>query len=391
MRILVHDFGGYAFPLQLSQSLSQRKHEICHAYCASLTTTPPGIAQGDFPFEIRALRTARPFDKYNLIKRWHQEHEYGHLIRDVCCSFAPDLVLSANAPLPTQQQLLRLCKKRRYSFVFWLQDLLGLAAYRILQSKQWVLGATVGRYFQMLERALLKGSDAIVSITHDFVPLLERMGVPSSHIHVIENWGVLPEASDIPTDWAASHGLQGRPLFLYTGTLSLKHNPELLLDLARATQKEAFVVVLSQGIGANWLRSQKAAHNLSNLIILPYQRAEDLPAIYASADVLVALLTRDAGTFSVPSKVLTYLCTAKPILAAMPPDNLAARIIQSEGAGFVTRPGDSQAFVTRARHLLEDEELRLTMSAAAQAYSTRQFNIEVITDRFEAVFERVLP
>lgn len=390
MRILIHDFGGYAFPLQLSRQLVERGHEVCHAYCASLTTTPPGVAPSDNDFALKGLHTAKPFDKYNFVRRWQQEHEYGRLIREVCAEFEPDIVLSGNAPLPAQQMLIKLRRQRGFRFVFWLQDLLGLAALRILKSKQWILGVTVGRYFEVLERQLLQKSDAIVSICDDFVPLLTEMGVGKDRIQVIENWGVLPTASGNDWDWGVTHVQPGHCRFLYTGTLSLKHNPILLLRLAQATVGRADVVVISQGIGSEWLREKKALFDLDNLIVLPYQDAADLPAIYASADILMALLTRDAGVFSVPSKVLTYLCAAKPVLAAMPPENLAARILRTSGAGKVTPPGDADAFVDEALTLMEDSSLLSSMGEAAKAYAERQFDIDRITDRFEDVFRRVL-
>ena len=114
MRILIHDFGGYAFPLQLSRQLVERGHEVCHAYCASLTTTPPGVAPSDSDFALKGLHTAKPFDKYNFVRRWQQEHEYGRLIREVCAEFEPDIVLSGNAPLPAQQMLIKLRRQRGF-------------------------------------------------------------------------------------------------------------------------------------------------------------------------------------------------------------------------------------------------------------------------------------
>ena len=390
MRILIHDFGGYAFPLQLSRQLARRGHDVAHTYCASLTTTPPGVAHDSESYVLKPLHTKRSFDKYNLIRRWHQEHEYGRLIRKTCRTFAPDVVLSGNAPLPAQHQLLKYCRRQNTSFVFWLQDLLGVAAVRILKSKHWILGATVGRYMESLERQMLRNSTAVVSICRDFVPMLKAMGVGKEQIHVIENWGLVPETTRNDGDWVVSHGLDDRFVFLYTGTLSLKHNPDLLLQLACATRSTAHVVVISQGMGADWLNVQKAELDLANLTILPYQDSGDLPSIYGAADVLMALLTRDAGVFSVPSKVLTYLCTARPVLAAMPSDNLASRILLRTGAGRVTPAGDAEAFVEQALQLMQDASARASMGAAARAYAEEHFDIEQITDRFESVFTEVV-
>ena len=127
-------------------------------------------------------------------------------------------------------------------------------------------------------------------------------------------------------------------MFLYSGTLGLKHRPELLYELAAQHAGDADVVVISEGMGEARLRELLAARPLPNLRVLPFQPFEQFPDLLGSADALVALLEPSAGTFSVPSKVLSYLCAGRPILAAIPPENLAARTIERSGSGLVVPP-----------------------------------------------------
>lgn len=61
-------------------------------------------------------------------------------------------------------------------------------------------------------------------------------------------------------------------------------------------------------------------------MILPFQPFEDLPAVLASADLLLAILTEDAARFCVPSKVWTGFCAARPNLLVVPEFNQAAKI-----------------------------------------------------------------
>ena len=191
MRILVHDYGGYAFAVQLTRALAQRGHRVCYAYCASLQTTPRGVLRhhaDDAPgLEIKGLELAEPLEKYAFVKRWKQEREHGRLIVREVERFGPDVVLSANAPLDAQRRLLRTCRARGVRFVFWLQDLIGIATHRILRKKIPVLGEIVGRYYRGLERTLLRQSDAVVAITEDFRPILRTYAVDEARMHVIEN------------------------------------------------------------------------------------------------------------------------------------------------------------------------------------------------------------
>ena len=53
----------------------------------------------------------------------------------------------------------------------------------------------------------------------------------------------------------------------------------------------------------------------------------------ASATVLIGILEEDAGVFSVPSKVLSYLCAGRPIVLCAPAENLASRTLLEAEAG----------------------------------------------------------
>jgi glycosyltransferase involved in cell wall biosynthesis len=198
----------------------------------------------------------------------------------------------------------------------------------------------------------------------------------------------MPELSH-DNAWAREHGLGGREVLLYSGTLGFKHDPSLLLELARwAGKRDALVVVVSEGPGADWL----AAHggNERGLRLLPYQPHDRLPAVLASADVLVAVLEPEAGVFSAPSKILTYLCAARPLLASLPGDNLAARVVERSGGGIVVPPGDVGALLGAAEELLENPERRQELSRRARAFAETAFDIDALVVRFEEVLERAL-
>ena len=92
-----------------------------------------------------------------------------------------------------------------------------------------------------------------------------------------------------------------------------------------------------------------------------------------------------SGVFAVPSKVLTYLCAGRPIVLACPEENLAARIIDSSGAGVVVRPDDPEEFAREASSLLQDEGRRRRFAERGVAYAREHFDIERIGESFEAL------
>ena len=239
-----------------------------------------------------------------------------------------------------------------------------------------------------MERSLLRKSDAVIAITEDFQPLLDEYGVASGKIHVIPNWAPLHSLPMRPKSnaWSNIANLADSFCFLYAGTLGMKHNPDLLLQLALSMQHQQHVriVIISQGQGAQWLKEKKVEYNLSNLDIKPYQPVEDLHDVLAAGDVLIALLEKDAGLYSVPSKVTTYLCAGRPLLLGVPAQNKAARIV-AEQRGFVVNPENTDQFVEAAHKLFRNTDLRAMLGANARRYAETHFDIRSIGDKFESI------
>jgi len=339
-------------------------------------------------FEVIAL--GGEFAKYDIVRRLSHELRSGRDLASHLAAFRPDVVLSSNAPLVVQALVQRWCSRSGVGFIFWQQDVISAAARRVLGSRSRPLGVVAEQAVASLERRLLRRSDGIVIIAGDFLPILTRWGVNEERVTVIENWAPIDELPALPRDnaWAREQGLEGKAVYLYSGTLGFKHDPSLMLELARwAGGQDALVLVVSEGPGADWLGEHALPDDA--LRLLPYQPYERLPEVLASADVLVAVLEPDAGEFSVPSKVLTYLCAGRPLLGALPADNLAARVIERSGGGIVVPPRDRRALVAAAEELLADSGRRGELGQAARSYAETTFDLAEITDRFEEVLERV--
>lgn len=396
MRILVNDYAGHPFPLQLSRELGARGHTVLHTYCESVQA-PRGSFEkkSEGTIEVRPIRLLKDFDKYSTVTRWLQERELGKKLSEHVIRYAPDVVVSGNTPLGAQSLLLRECRQQGIGFVFWLQDVLGVGYRKALRKKIPVLGDFVGQAFERYEQWLLARSDRVVAITDDFISYMPEVVRQRDAACVIENWAPLDELPLEPkrNDWSMAQGLASTRNFIYSGTLGLKHNPSLLYALAKATatQKDVRVVVISEGIGADWLAERKREECLSNLILLPFQPFSVMHKVLAAGEVLVALLEKDAGAFAVPSKVLTYLCAKRSLLLAVPAENLAARIVQMSGAGWAVEPNDREGFVTAGLKLLDDARGRERMAAKGRAYAEHTFDIHRITDRFEAIIDMSCP
>lgn len=391
-RVVVHDYVGHPFQVQLSRELARRGMDVLHLHCGSFRTGKGAVDDADDPrLRIEGIALSREFAKYSPWTRLRQEREYGLKASARIREFRPDVVLSANTPLFAQKRLQSETRRLGSRFVFWQQDLLGIGVRRVLERRYGRLGAAIGNRFIALERSLLMASDAVTVISDGFLPALEQLGIPTDKIYVIENWAPIDELPLRPraNEWAGEHDLVGKRVILYSGTLGLKHDPEVIVQLARHFSKheDVEVVVVSEGRGADWLRRRRDEESLVNLRLLPFQPYAVLPDVLASGDVLLTLLEADAGAFSVPSKVLSYLCAGRALLAAVPSDNLAAEIVRRSGAGFLVEPGDKGDLVACAARLLADGGLRELLGRRARRYAEENFDVATIGDRFEPILD----
>ena len=391
-KILLHDRTGVPFTVQLGRELAARGHDVLYSYAAFFQSPKGSVHRKSTDpshFQIESMQLSKPFQKYSFIKRRFQEIEYAHDLVAQIKKYNPDTVILAGSHPDALSVVYRECRDLNAKFVFWVQDIYGIAIKRILNKKIPGLGNLIGNYYIWQEKQLLKKSDEVILITEDFIPLMNKWGIDNAKCHIIRNWTPIEElpirAKD--NEWANANQLNDKFVFLYAGTLGLKHNPDLLLRLAKhfSNNDQVRVVVISEGLGADWLKRKKVAHSLENLVLHDFQPFEQMPNVLGTADVLVAILEPDAGIYSAPSKVLTYLCAERALLLAIPPENLSAKLISQNRAGIVVSPDNTDAFVEAANHLVSDSSFRELCAINGRQFAEESFDIKNIGDRFEKI------
>jgi glycosyltransferase involved in cell wall biosynthesis len=392
MRIAIHDYAGHPFQFELSRELAKRGHDVCHFFFDA-DIGPKGATQigPDDPtsFSIRPVTIDSRYSKSNFIQRLLGDIRYGAAISKMVLEFRPDVIISGNSPLEVQRQLLRAARRGGVPFVFWMQDFYSLAISSLLSDKWSGLGMVVARYYRRMERYLLCQSDQIILIGETFVPTLATFGDLIHKTSIIPNWGAI---NTIPvcekeSAWAQDHALANRFVFLYSGTMALKHDPELIWRLAIAFHDDpnVAIVIAATGISVDLLKERQHTNPQPNLVFLPLQSADHFPALLGAANVLIALLVSDAGEFSVPSKILSYLCADRPILLSAPNHNPAAVTVAKAGAGLIVDADNPDAFVAAARTLRQNETMRRALGAAGRRYAEETFDIKAVADKFCAV------
>jgi colanic acid biosynthesis glycosyl transferase WcaI len=392
LHIFVHDYAGHPFQAQLSRELARRGHRVTHAWFAE-DQGPKGRLSKSLDdadgLEFLPMGRGLSYSKTNFLKRRAGDIAYGKACAKWIAENRPDVVISGNTPTEAQEWIVAACRKHGLQFIYWCQDFYSLAASKILSKRLPIIGDAIGAYYRILERRQMHRAEWIIHITDGFMAQTDLWGIPRDKVTVIPNWGALDEipVMDRETDWAQRNHLRRPARVIYSGTLALKHNPELLKAIAISEPERADVVLVGSGTGADKLAEDTTSP--TNLNVIPVQDIADFTEVLASADVLVAVIEAEAGAYSVPSKVWSYLCAGRPIVLAAPSENLASKIVTNTGAGIVVDPNDTQAFINAIRHFLDDGVAAASAGRAGRKYAENTFHVPHIADQFESVIMNV--
>ncbi|MFL6062332.1 MAG: glycosyltransferase family 4 protein [Marmoricola sp.] len=394
MRLLVHDFAGHPFQVELSRELARRGHQVTHSYSPAWVSgkgrleSEPGEA-----LVIEPVGPSEPIEKDRFGKRVVLEVRMGFELLAQVRRTKADVAMLSNAQIPTLVIFALGMMVLRKPWVLWHQDVYAVAVRSFAGEKLGRAFGLVAGVFTVLERWVSRRAAAVVVIADSFLEVHREWGT-GAKTSVIPNWAPLDEI--VPTErrnaWSHEQGLDDVQTLLYSGTLGLKHNPALLVALARAVTdagRPVRLVVVNEGPAEPVLRSEAERLGVP-LTLLPFQPYERLSEVLGSGDVLMVLLEQSAGAFSVPSKTLSYLCAGRPIVGMMPAENLASQLV-SGVEGCVVPPLDSSVPAAAAwiASVLSDAEEQARLGKSSRALAEREFALEGCADRFEEILVRV--
>ena len=384
IKIIIHDYAGHPFQLELSKQLSN-KFNVYHFYYQN-DYGPKANFKNDNKdrLNIKGIGKTISYNKNKFIDRFFKDLEYGKEVSRYISEIKPDVVISGNCPTLAQEYIIKSCQKNNSKCIIWVQDFYSHAVKLLLKKKLSFFSFPISFLFEYLEKKQLQKANKLIIISNDWEQKLLSWNINNEKIKYIPNWGDIKNIEYLekkPNSFLNENFLdKDKFRIIYTGTLALKHNPQIITDIA-AKNKNIEVVVI--GAGTGFQKLDKMKYIPSNIKLLPLQPFEKMNHILNSADALLAILNEEASKFSVPSKILNYLCAGKPIILSAPKDNLSTKIINESKSGKSFEPNDLDGINNFLKILLSDKDLKKKYSLNAREYAVRNFNIKKISAQFE--------
>ena len=295
----------------------------------------------------------------------------------------PDVIFVYHPPLTIGMSAWILSRLWRIQFVYQIQDMWPetLSATGMIKSRH--LLSMTGRFAQWVYAK----AHSILAISPGFRKNLIDKGIPAEKVRVISNWmeDDVSERTDPDTKLAQRLGLAGRFNIMFAGNIGEAQGLETVLEAAKllVSFHEIQFVFIGDGIALPRLEKTAVTQLISNVCFLGRFPHDAMPGLYALADVLLVHL-RDDPLFriTIPHKILSYMGSGKPILAALTGDG--ADLITAAGAGISCPPGKPEALAVAVRDFLRmSADERKAMGERGLQTVRTLFNREALIDKIE--------
>ena len=217
---------------------------------------------------------------------------------------------------------------------------------------------------ERVEKAMYRRCAKLVTVGAGYRERLIEKGVPAEKIAIVMNGTDLavygPREKD--TELLRRHGLDGKFVVSYIGTVGMACGLEVVLDAAEILdhkehmEKEVVFVIVGDGAHREQLEAEAKKRGLLNVVFTGRQPKDTMPAWVASSDAnLVHLRKTDLFTTVMPSKIFESAGCRRPIIMGV--DGFAKKLVMDAGAGLDMKPESAQSLVECVERLVADPAL----------------------------------
>lgn len=201
------------------------------------------------------------------------------------------------------------------------------------------------RFFEALNRFLLRRSDATVVLGRCMRDRVLAKHIPADRIHFIPVWSDLQPQPD-----SASRGSELRALYspdnaftvMYSGNLGLGHDAQTMCRAMLRLRHRTDIRFIFVGGGKRRREVERfiEEQQLAGAMWYDYQPREKLADSLAAADLHLISLKEGVEGIMVPSKLFGIMAVARPSIFIGHPSSEIARVIAESESGLTIREGD---------------------------------------------------
>jgi colanic acid biosynthesis glycosyl transferase WcaI len=385
----------------LARGLAKRNHDV------SVITSYPSRPEGKlFPgFRRHLLKHDERRDNIDVVRcfstvsprsstfsRFAENLSFG-----LCAGLAmasaprPDVIYANTWPIFAAGIVSWLAKLRKIPVVLSIQD---VYPESLISLKKLSPRTRVARLLRWLDATIARFASAIVVISErsEEIYWLDR-GIAREKIHRIANWR---PSEDQPT---AERAQQQRRLWgmatdvfliVFAGNIAAACGIESVITVVSGLDASLLVQLVIAGSGSALESCRSIADQCEGKGITftgPFATRETL-SILNAAEILILPTLGDQSLVCMPSKMISYMMSGRPVLAIAHPESDLAKLVNASGCGWVAEPGAHEALANQIIAVAALDRLELTrIGSLGRQYALTHFSAEVCLPRLIAVVE----
>lgn len=384
---------------ELGQALQARGHEI-----TVLTGLPRYHVIGESnpyrkrPFISETYHGLRVFRVFNLDIPWHVpllrglDQFLSALAFGVAGLFLPsfDIALVYSPPLPLAVATYFMGRLRGKPAVLNVQDIFPQSAIDLgILRNPWLI-----RFFKGMEAFAYRHFRLTIAHSEGNRRYIISRGGRPQRVTSLPNWvdteAIRPDVKH--NVLRTTLGLEGHFIVSFAGIMGYSQDLDTIVAAAALLKDHPQIAFLLVGDGVEKPGLQKMVQerHLANVHFLPMQPKEEYPKVLAASDLCLVTLRKEVRTPVVPSKILSIMAAGRPVLASLPLEGDAPRLIAAAHAGICVAPESPQTLVEAIIKLHQDPSLLDEMGAKGREYAVQYLSLEACVMQLEKLFERTI-
>ena len=250
-------------------------------------------------------------------------------------------------PMLAQYSIAKSAKKYSLPSIIQIDDIYPES----LATKIPVIGNLLIKLFLPMDKFILHNVSKIFAISEEMRDILvESRKIQEDKIEVIHNWQDETEfiryhenkKSSIKSDYTE------KPFsFMYLGNIGPVAGVEFLIEsFVKAKLKNALLIIAGAGSMKDQCIRIAASYKNKNIQFkdVPYGM---VPEIQDEADVMLLPVKKGAAMSSIPSKVIAYMFSKKPVIACVDEGSDTSKTIENSMCGWILPPENEDSLAAK--------------------------------------------
>ncbi len=297
----------------------------------------------------------------------------------------PELLFVVSPPLALGLAAVALSSVWKIPYVLHVADLQPDAAVDLGMLRN----GRLTRLLYAIERTAYRDAALITTLTGAMRERIVNKGIAPAKVVLSSDWA-RPSLFELPAagggaDFRRSLGIDSEFIAVHAGNMGVKQGLDVVLDAAERSREDLRLLYLLVGDGAvrERLEQRAKATALRNVRFLPLQPEDRFADMLAAADACLVTQQRSVADIVFPSKVITLMSAARPVVASLSPGSEVARVLRDAECGLVVAPEDPRSLLEALLTLRADRARCNALGANGRAYARKQWEKEGVLSALE--------